>query len=86
VSVDKLTRVELGPTQKVRALVLSLKILSSSPPISSVLPRFRYLTAVTHERSLQLLIRADPVLDPAPKKKQPPQIEKKLMEEFEKVG
>jgi hypothetical protein len=33
-----------------------------------------------------LVIRVDPVLDLVPKKKQPPQIEKKLMEEFEKVG
>jgi hypothetical protein len=33
-----------------------------------------------------LVIRANLVLDLAPKKKQPPQIEKKLMEEFEKVG
>jgi hypothetical protein len=33
-----------------------------------------------------LVIRATPVLDLAPKKKQPPQIKKRMMEEFEKMG
>jgi hypothetical protein len=60
--------------------------LICSSPISSALPRFWFPTTAPHERSLHLVIRVDPVLDLVPKKKQPPQIEKKLMEEFEKVG